>query len=273
MTRAIALTAAAASAVVTGVLVALPAQVVDVPKLQDEIRPGADIRVTREVVHLEDQGYSMATPDKYTPTAEQLSLMTDTDLTQVTELAQQIRAAGGADLDQLSLRLLLEGRSSQEIRVVDIEAVDIKREPPYSGTLFSVPPEAGPTNLQMIFNLDESFPRAREAVYTTNPYTPEPGALFFSKTSIPLPDRHQELVVARFRTEKNAVSFAIRIAYVIGGERRQMTIDDNGKPFRVTSSSQCSPDSSEPSYDSVYELGIGAGHSIGQVTDPTKYSC
>jgi hypothetical protein len=257
---------AVVASILTGVLTGLPGQVVDVPAAQDQVRAATrddlDIRIVSEVVHLEDQGYSMAMPRRYEPTAGQQKLMSDIfGADNGRDLARQLRSAGGADLDNLSMRVLFEGRRNQVIRIVDIRPVNIKRETSFPGTLFYLPPQAGPPNMQIFFDMDEKQPKARELVVdkTTDKYVG--GELFFRKTSIPLPDRGQDVAIIRATAAKQAVSFDLQIEYVIGAERKETVFNNNGQPFRVTPP-HCDPVTRQASYESAYEMRANANNDI-----------
>lgn len=268
VTWVIAVALAAVATMVTGILTALPGQVLDRRAIGDSVRTGDDIRTTTAIIHGDDQGYSMAMPNPYTPTSTQQELLRNTNADKATEFARQLRAAGGADLDVLTLRLLLEGRRNQEIRIVDIAPVNIKKERPFAGALFYLPPQAGAPNLQLMFNMDESFPQAREPVFDQSRNKSVPGGLVFTKTSIALPDTRQELVIGRFVTERSSISFALRLTYLIGGEQRAMTIDNQGRPFLVTARS-CDP-SRRSIYARAYELG-GESFSVVPASDTGKF--
>jgi hypothetical protein len=194
----------------------------------------------------------MAFPDRYQPTPHQQDIVTKFLGNEIEALTAQLRAAGGADLDTLSIRVLLEGRRNQEVRVVDIYPVNIKREPPFSGTNFYMPPQAGGPNLQMIFDMAERFPRARE--FAMNGETIVPGDLFFRKATISLPDRAQDVLVIRATTKKQAISFELQVTYFVGGEQRQVVFNNNGKPFQVTAT-HCDAATHFASYANAYELG------------------
>lgn len=230
--RPVAWLAAAVLAAVAGVVAAAVTPYVN--ELVDAIMPGDDIGVVTDVVHLDDQGYSMAMPGAYVPTREQQALMNGLDADKAEALTRQLRAAGGADISALSFRILLEGRRNEAVRIVDIYPVNIKREKPFGGMLFDMPPQAGVPNMRMIFNMDEKFPYAYEAVADKSDGQLVPGELFFGKNTIFLPSREQEAVIVRATTQQNAVSFDLKIKYVIGDERRETTINDGGRRFQVT---------------------------------------
>jgi hypothetical protein len=242
----------AVGAIVAGTLTGLLNQVIDVPAAQDLARLGPDIRIISEVIHDDDQGYTMVLPNRYQPTSHQQDIVSKFLGNELEALTAQLRMAGGADLGKLSIRVLLEGRRNQEIRVVDIYPVNIKREPRFSGTIFHMPPQAGGPNSQMIFDMDERFPRAREFAWKGE--TIVPGDLFFRKTTISLPDRAQDVLVIRATAKKQSISFDLQVTYFVGGEQRQVVFNDNGKPFQVTAT-HCDAATHFASYVNAYELG------------------
>jgi hypothetical protein len=240
---------------VAGTLTGLSSQAIDIPAVRDLARSGLDIRIVSEVIHDDDQGYTMAFPGTYRPTSQQQGNITNFEGNSLEAFAAQLRGAGGADLGKLSIRALLEGRRNQEIRVVDIHPVNIKREPPFGGTLFYIPPQEGAPTLQMVFDMDERFPHARE--FTMDGDTIVPGSPFFSKTTISLPDHAQDVLLIRAITKKQAISFDLQVTYFVGGEQREAIFNDNGNPFRVTTE-HCDASTHFASYGNVYTLaGMG----------------
>src|SRR4051812_10764966 len=105
----------ALTTLIVGVLTGIPAQLFDVEAVKDSVRAGPDFRHSMEIVNLDDQGFSVAFPGRYRPTPQDVRLMRRLDGVTAPRLAAQLRTRGGVDLGNLSLRVVLEGRSNQEV--------------------------------------------------------------------------------------------------------------------------------------------------------------
>jgi hypothetical protein len=223
---------AALGATIVGVLTGLPGQLLDLDAAKDQLRPGPDLRTRVDVVHLDDQGYSMAFADDYTPTQNQDQL-TRAIFEDPEALSRHLRRSGGVDVERLTLRVLLEGRSNQEIHVVDIRPVDLRRTAPLEGTLFFVPPQEGAASIVLLLNMDERVPVAT-GVDRVDEWGPVPGGPFFESNSIRLADREQDILVIRVSATREAVQFRLQADYLLGDDLKSTVIDDDGKPFALT---------------------------------------
>jgi hypothetical protein len=151
----------ALGATLVGVLTDVPAQLIDLDWAKDRLRAGPDLRARVDVMHLDDQGYSMAFANQFTPTPSERPLMRSPSYENRDRLSLDLRRRGGFDVERLTLRVVLEGRSNQEIRVVDIRPKDVRRTPPVAGTLFFMPPQAGAASIELLLNFDDSVPAMR----------------------------------------------------------------------------------------------------------------
>jgi hypothetical protein len=123
--------------------------------------PGPALTVTAEPAILEDQGYTMATPDGALPDPQLLHLLTQDNVASSPEFLTAVQAMGGADVDDLSIQLIVNGNSAQGVNVLDIRPVRLQRARPLGGTLFYTPSQGGNATLRMMFDLDEPVPVAR----------------------------------------------------------------------------------------------------------------
>jgi hypothetical protein len=136
-------------------------------------------------------------------------------------------------VQRLTLRVLLEGRSNQEIHVVDIRPVDLRRTAPLDGTLFFVPPQEGAASIVLLLNMDERVPVAT-GVDRVDEWGPVPDGPFFESNSIRLADREQDILVIRVSATREAVQFRLQADYLLGDDLKSTVIDDDGKPFALT---------------------------------------
>jgi hypothetical protein len=129
--------------------------------------------------------------------------------------------------------VVVEGRSNEELRVVNIRATDVQRAAPLSGTLFYMPPQEAAASIGMMLNLDSPAPVMR-SLAGFDEWGAKPGRPYFEENSIRLPDRAQDTLVIRITAVKKAVRFRLAIDYVKGGSDKSMVIDDHGEPFGIT---------------------------------------
>jgi hypothetical protein len=239
-------TVAASTAVLVSALASIPAQVFDTDILGDSIRRGPDLRVTSEIVN-DDQEYNIVTPGQY-ELASSEPLLRQVDEDSARALMQRIRAVGGVDFMRLRLRLLLGGRRNQEIQIVDIGMTDTRRLPPVHGTLIYLREQNGHIDQQIIFNLNEKFPVARDPRGPSG----ELGDLYFKHNSISLKDREQIILLVQFDAKQGeSAEFKLKVSYIIGDETRSLIIDNNGISFKV-SEVNCRSDIPSYDYDHAY---------------------
>ncbi|GAB3806725.1 hypothetical protein [Micromonospora zhanjiangensis] len=236
------MTAAVVAGAFSAVLLWAGPEVVDGPAAKDAIREVArsteDLRYT--VAH-ENDGWVIALPTGVELTARQKSFLgkwsldyTDPDGYSLDRLAAELRAAGGAEIPKQTLRLTVEGRRNQPIRVDSIKPVNVRREKPYDGTLLFVPPQESGNTVEMMFDFDEADPRARVAARRDDSGEYKPGELFFQKKTLTIKDAVQDTLVVRSVASRWAVSFEIRIDYHLGNEARHVVITDEGHPFSLS---------------------------------------
>ena len=225
---------AALGATILGVVTGIPGELIDLDSAKDRLRQGPDLRASVNVIHLDDQGYSMAFADEYMPTQHQSQLMRALgDYEKREELSFDLRRSGGVDVERLTLQVVLEGRSNQEIRVVDIRPTDVERTAPLDGTLFSTPPQAGGASIVLLLDMDQPTP-VMNVVAGTDESGPVPGQPYFENNNIRLADREQDVLVIRTSAMKSTVRFRLKIEYLIGGDSKSIVIDDDGVPFGIT---------------------------------------
>lgn len=254
---------AGAVAASTGVLIAtltsIPAQLVDVPALEDSIRSGQDIQATVDILN-DDGSWTMAHPGRYDLASDD-PLLRGVSERAADTLVRKMRLAGGMDVNRLRVRILFEGRRSQEIQIVNVGLTDIERLPPVRGTLVDLGYQgSGVAHQQIAFDLNDPLPAARKL----DP-DGKVGDPYFKNYSISLHDREQVILLVNLRVRNQTAKFRLKADYLIGGEMRSIRIDHNGVPFQVTSV-VCNPDGSETgdyyhayrmdSVDSVGQLGL-----------------
>jgi hypothetical protein len=253
--------------------------------------PGPPLTVTAEPAVLDDQGYTMATPDGALPGPQLRQLMTQDSIADSPKFLSAVQAMGGADVDDLTIQLIVNGNSAQGVRILDIRPVRLQRAKPLGGTLFDTPPQAGTATLRMMFDLDEPVPIARNigdpscptvtqgdtvhCVVTNDPYPQQPGgdvypgSPFFDNETIHLDDHEQQVLNIRAQATRSFAAFDVEIYYIVGnasGDIHQLVVSDHGRPFRVTGM----PPGAKPgtvSYQAAYLANAG-NYSMCPMPDP-----
>ncbi|MEV8015868.1 hypothetical protein AB0O76_05835 [Streptomyces sp. NPDC086554] len=220
---------------------------------------GPDFAVSVEAVRLDDEGWWAATSGDFRPSAAQSRFLAKPMSTASENYDDFLRSTGAVNVGEQTLRLTLTGRSDQQVNVLDVRPVIVRRASPLAGTLFAVGSQAGSATFQVVYDLDRPNPVARKAVRDTdfseaNPDAGEvkAGPPFFTDTTITLHRDEQNVLVLRARTERFHVAFRLKVTYMLGDRRKYMTIDDRGRPFQVTGVSR-NPDGEER-YGRVFSM-------------------
>lgn len=243
---------AAVATLVTSILTGIPSQLFNVPAIQDELRSGPDFSVAADIAYLDDEGRSMAT--RATKVDEQLQrLLAQPGAAATPEFLRLVRAAGGVNVEKLTIQVVLEGRRNQQIRILGIDPVVLEQTPPLSGTLFSAGPQGGDPTMQMMIDLDHPNPAAREVLRDPGSGEPKAGLPFFDNTTISLRDREQQVLLIRATATRHYIAFNLQIDYRLGDESKTMQITDHGQPFRITGLHP-GPEPETLSYERAFEL-------------------
>jgi hypothetical protein len=216
-------------------------EIVDNAAAKDAVRDmvGSDDELRYTLQYL-DPGFDLVLPAGVELTAEQEEFLDNWSLDyqdpngySLDRLISDLRAAGGANPNELLLALTLEGRRNQPIHVDDIRPVDVRRTEPYSATFLNIPPQGPGETVKVMFDFDEVEPRARAAVDDgSGGY--RPGGLFFQEQTLTVEDAKQDTIFIKSTATRWAVTFAIRVDYRIGDERNHLLIDNDGHPFALT---------------------------------------
>ena len=152
----------------------------------------APISMPELTYNLDDQGSSMASAAAHNATDDELSALVPGNFDASERLSRDLRERGWLDVERLTLRVTLEGRSHRQIRVVDIRPTDIRRAPPLGGTLFFMPPQEGAASIPLILNMDSPRPLA-SASHVMTSRGRAPGRPYFESTTIRLADREKDI--------------------------------------------------------------------------------
>lgn len=256
---------------------------------------GPALTVTAEPAFLDDQGSTMATPNGSRLSGQVRHLLTQGNVAGSPAFISAVQAMGGTDVDDLSVQLIVDGNNAQGVRIIDIRPVNLHRTEPLGGALFYVPSQAGNATIEMMFDLDEPDPIARDighppcrmvtqgdtvqCVVTYDPFPQQPlaayaangpvdpGSLFFDNETIHLADHEQQVLSIRAQVTHFSATFDLEIDYIVGnasGDIRKLIVSDHGSPFRVTGM----PSGAKPGTVSYQEAFSNQGTSLCPVADP-----
>jgi hypothetical protein len=259
--------------------------------------PGPALTATAEPASLADQGATMATPDGVLASPQLLHLMAQAGAVASPAFLSDVRAMGGADVNDLSIELIVNGNSPQGVRITGISPVRLQRTKPLGGTLFYVPSQGASASLRMMFDLDEPVPVARHISHppcrditqgdtvrcavTSDPYPRQPlaadagngpvdpGSPFFRGETITLADHEQQVLDIRAQVTRTSATFDLDISYIVGTastDYHQLVVSDGGQPFRVTGMPSGTK-SGTVSYQAAYTVN-GSNDSMCPVPDP-----
>ncbi|WP_158706357.1 MULTISPECIES: hypothetical protein [Streptomyces] len=227
---------------------------------------GPDFAVSVELVRLEEDGFWAATGADFQPSSAQSRFLARPMSSASKEFTDLLRSAGAVNVEKQTIRLTLTGRRGQQVNVLDIHPVIVRRTRPLDGTLFSVGGQEGSPTFKVMYDLDRPNPVARKAVIRSGTSEWKPGPPFFADTTITLHRDEQNVVVVRATAERFYVAFRLDVTYMLGDRRKHMVIDDHGRPFQVTGVS-CGADGREryrrvfgtkPDYSMHQNVGLGA---------------
>jgi hypothetical protein len=228
-TIVLAAAAAFAGTTLTGVF----STVVNQDHLDDQLAPGPDIQAIADIVQLDDQGSSVAMADDFQPTGTLLNAMHQTGAAASTYVVNSLKAAGGVNLRDLSIRIVLEGRRREQIRILNIAPVDVHRSSPPSGALFYAPPQGGGADLLMMTDFDQPRPAVDSILPADGPVF-KPGRPYFDTNTISLTENEQQVIMYRATVTKYSVTFELQVDYLIGDQKKNLIITDSRHPFAVT---------------------------------------
>ena len=216
--------AAALAAMIGLALTGALGQIIDVPRAEDAMRPGDALRITTVSISTSGDG-SRSVSFATAPSNLKALVGARADADSFFELALD---AGAYAWAPLNVRLLIEGRRNQKVSVVNVRAIDLRRQDPATALTFPLPAQGGATD-QMVINLDSSVRVARVVSDAGTAGKP-----FFDTIQITLGDGDTTTIVIGFEASASAYTFNIAVDYRLGGRLYTQTVTRNGGPFRVT---------------------------------------
>jgi hypothetical protein len=244
----------------TGVLLALPGQLLNPLSAKDDLRSGPDFSVGVDVVRLDDEGRSAVTQDEFRANAAQVRMLARPNSATTTGFTGLLRSIGAVNLDTLTVRVTLTGHRNQQIDIEDIRPLIVARSAPLSGSLLCVPSQGGAPTMNMLFDMDRPLPVAHDVKFGNDDGTdsggnPQEGVgpPFFAQRTITLQDNEQQVLLIRAATRRHYVAFRLEATYMLGSQKKETVIDDHGKPFQVSALAP-TPAGGPSVYRSVYAM-------------------
>ncbi|MEV0734268.1 HNH endonuclease signature motif containing protein [Polymorphospora sp. NPDC050346] len=246
-------------------------------RIREAFQSDDDLRYSIEFF---DEGDSLVLPHGFRLTDPQRQVLRSfpDDFDGFRQLQADLRAAGAANPHTLTLRVTLEGRRNQPIRIDDVRPISLRRTDPHSGTLLDIPAQSSGQTIRMMFDFDEADPRARIAV-PDGGVGNEPGDLFFKHHTLEVGDQAEEVVVIESIIGQGAATFEIGVDYRIGGQAKRLVIDNQGVPFALTALNCTQRSRHDPQrhiysegharYEEIWELSTG--FTLTPVDHPDRY--
>jgi len=198
-------------------------------------------------------------PGNYEPNSALAQLLKVPDAIANPDMFKEIRAAGGVDLNEISIKIIASNTHGSLLRILDIEPVSLVRNPPLDGTMFLMPTHQGiDDSIPLVINLDDPMPLTRAI---------DEGMSFFDYYTVSLKTGEQQVFDFKAETARYDALFALNVVYLIDGQKKQQTIDNNGHPFHVVAP-RIDQASATYSYQRIYEMQTD--FSMKEVPDPHR---
>jgi hypothetical protein len=140
------------------------------------------------------------------------------------------KRAGAVDVGLLVEKVVLEGRTARGVTIVGMRARVLKRRPPLAAASISCQSAGAIGAAGMVFDLDE--PRAVARGFADDSGTP--GRPYFDRKVIEVAHHEIQPLDVRGVSSHAYVEWVIDADLLVDGKTKTMTIDDGGRPFRVT---------------------------------------
>jgi hypothetical protein len=256
----------------SGVLLALPGQLLNPLSTKDDLRRGPDFSVGVDVVRLDDEGRSAVTQNEFRPSVAQVRMLARPNSATTAGFTGLLRSIGAVNLDTVTVRVTLTGHRNQQINIEDIRPLIVARSAPLSGSLLCVPSQGGAPTMNMLFDMDRPLPVAHDVKFGNDDGTDSGGNSregigppFFGQRTITLQDNEQQVLLIRTVTRQHYVAFRLEATYMLGSQKKKAVIDDHGKPFQVSALVPTAAGAT-PVYRSIYAMR--PDFSLGR-TDPS----
>lgn len=214
---------------------------------------GADLRVSVDLSVSATPPWAFAGESPDFPGAALAARMARPFSPQDRRLPDALRVAGGVPVEQQTVRLHLVGPDDGAVRVVDIRPVVRRTDAPMADVLVHARGQGVEASASMHLYLDDEFP-VLQGTAEDDRGGRVPAGPFFPGSTINLADGEtQEVVLTTFAHEKS-YEYALEVEYQVGTDTRVLTVDDGGRPLRITGLACAAPGSGLAAYGQMYDL-------------------
>ncbi len=138
------------------------------------------------------------------------------------------RRKGAVDPIDANIKIVVHGNRDRPVRIVDMKVAP-RCSAPLLGTLFESPTAGSEESVRLGFDLDDENPRARTIVNKS-----QWGGGYFQRKTISLKRDEEVTFQVLARTLKHYCEFSLTLEILDSGTLIRQTIDDHGKPFKVS---------------------------------------
>ncbi|WP_175435605.1 hypothetical protein [Streptomyces hawaiiensis] len=146
-------------------------------------------------------------------------------------IAPGSRPSDGVAASSTRLGFTVQGMDGQTVTLLDIKVDVLKKEAPLRGTRVPVVCQGDPPNRNLTADLDLKSPYAHKAPAREG----DGGSSSDTGWPYTVSGSDPEHFVVSPTTRRHDVTFTLLLQWAWNGRRGQIRIDDQGKPFRVTS--------------------------------------
>lgn len=165
-------------------------------------------------------------------------------------LFEAAKRAGAVDVGRSIHNVVLEGRTHRDVAIVDMRARILKREPMLTGARISCASAGATEAIGVGFDFDEPRPTARTV--KDLPSGELGGAYFARGNIVSLKKTEVQPFQVVGVASRDYIEWEIDARAVIDGKEQDITINNNGKPFRITGGAE-GPGASKVRYGRYYE--------------------
>ncbi|WP_405096218.1 hypothetical protein [Micromonospora sp. NBC_01412] len=144
-----------------------------------------------------------------------------------------MRSHGGVEAGVSTVELELEGNRVKDVRLTNI-AIRPNCHEPLTGALFDNPPEGSAETVQIGYDLDRDPVFAQESKTNDGDLRPQLTGNYFADRKYVLKLGEQATFRLSAVTSRRYCEYAFELEYIADGKPESMTVDNQGKPFRVT---------------------------------------
>jgi hypothetical protein len=194
-----------------------------------------DIRVNAKAIRLKNEGNKTVIPGDFKPDAATQRTFATPGAAYDDENVKKLLQQEGVNYETLVIQAAATGLRASGVRIVNIE-VDIKKKTgPLNGTLFLIGPQGADPVTPLALELDKSEPVVVKLIPSTDGFSsPTPGGAFFESDTVSLTKNEDYVFTIQATSMKHYVEFALVFHCIAEGKKTSLTVDNDGKPFRIT---------------------------------------